>query len=271
VIKRPFAIQPLRAVLWLLSFLMLCSPALAAKTYSDNGDGTVTDPTTGLTWMRCAIGQTWDGAAETCTGTASTHTWNQANALTGTVNFAGQSDWRLPTIRELTTIVDVSIYLPTIDRKAFPNTPASGFWSASALASDSSYAWNVNFYFGNTNGSNMSLSSQVRLMRAGQPLALLSVARPDTDYVNNGNGTVTHTPTGLMYKRCAEGQSWSGSTCTGTASTYTWDQANALTGTVSFAGQSDWRLPNLAELQSLVDYTRTSPTINPNLFPATSA
>ena len=97
---------------WLALALVLVgsvSPALAAKTYSDNGDGTVTDPTTGLTWMRCSMGQTWDGVNSTCTGTASTYTFDQANALTGTLTFAGQSDWRVPTIQELQTILVLSV------------------------------------------------------------------------------------------------------------------------------------------------------------------
>lgn len=71
-----------RCLALLCLFFGAASPALATKTYSDNLDGTVTDPTTGLTWMRCSMGQTWDGT--TCTGTASTYTWDQSNALPGT-------------------------------------------------------------------------------------------------------------------------------------------------------------------------------------------
>jgi hypothetical protein len=246
------------------------SAAVAAKTYSDNGDGTVTDPTTGLQWIRCSMGQTWDGT--TCTGTASNHSWDQANVLTSTVAFAGQSDWRLPNIRELTTIVDRSILGPAIDRIAFPNTTSSDFWSASAYANDSSRAWHVEFGYGNAFHINKSAAYQVRLVRAGQSFgSLMGITRPTSDYVDHGNGTVTHTPTALMWKRCAEGQAWSGSTCTGTASAHTFAQANALTGTSTFAGQSDWRLPTEDELVSLVDYSIYLPTINTSIFPATPA
>ncbi|MBK7001892.1 MAG: DUF1566 domain-containing protein [Rhodoferax sp.] len=108
-----------------------------------NANGTVFDPKTGLTWMRCAMGQTWDGS--TCIGTASTYTFDQANALTGTVPFAGQSDWRMPNIRELQTIVDRSVYSPAIDSVAFPNTLGSSFWSGSPDDGGSSYAWYVYF------------------------------------------------------------------------------------------------------------------------------
>jgi hypothetical protein len=85
-----------------------------------SADGTVTDPKTGLTWMRCSMGQTWDG--NTCIGTASTYTFDGANALTGRVTFAGKNDWRLPNIRELQSIVNRSATDPSIDSFVFPNT-----------------------------------------------------------------------------------------------------------------------------------------------------
>ncbi|MCF8168919.1 MAG: choice-of-anchor D domain-containing protein [Rhodoferax sp.] len=94
-------------------------------------------------------------------------------------------------------------------------------------------------------------------------------SNPDTDYTDHGDGTVTHVPSGLMWKRCAEGQSWSGSTCTGAASGHTWAQALSLGSASSFAAHSDWRLPNQKELHSLVEECRINPAINDAVFPAT--
>ncbi len=271
--------QKLRSLLrWLRWLALAClfagaaSSSLAAKTYSDNGDGTVTDPTTGLIWMRCSMGQTWDGT--TCTGTASTHTFDQANALTGTVTFAAHSDWRLPNIRELTTLADRSRSNPAIDINAFPNTPAQKFWSASASVEWLIDAWGVDFIDGATSNYYYwkTLDMRVRLVRSGQlHSALLNPARPDPDYVDNGNGTVTHTPTGLMWKRCAEGQTWTDSTCTGNASSYSWAEATSLTQTIALQG--GWRLPTVTELETLVDYTKFDPsgTLNSTLFPKTPA
>ena len=237
---------------------------LPGKTYSDNGDGTVTDPTTGLQWMRCSMGQTWDGT--TCTGTnTSIYTWDQANALTGTVTFAGQSDWRVPNIRELQTIVDRSRYDPAVDTATFPETPWSYFWSASASAYPTPTAWLLDFQYGGTINQYTSSGFAVRLVRSGQALGpLLNPARPTSDYFDSSNGTVTHTPTGLMWQRCAKGQTWTGSTCSGSATVYIRDAAVALTD--NFAGQTDWRLPTINELESLVDYTISSPTVNATVF-----
>jgi len=248
----------------------IATPALAAN-YSDNGDGTVTDSTTGLTWTRCSMGQTWDGSA--CAGTPAKYTWTQANALTGQVSFGGYSDWRLPNIRELQTIVDlqalsISVY-PSIDGATFPNTPASYFWSTSTSAYNSNSGWDVDFYSGASNQSAKISTFHVRLVRAGQSLDLSNVARLTSDYVDNGDGTVTHVPTSLMWKRCAEGQNWDGTTCTGTAISVRWDAAIAATTT--FAGKSDWRLPIYQELLSLVDFASYNPAINAAIFPATPA
>ncbi|MBK6999481.1 MAG: DUF1566 domain-containing protein [Rhodoferax sp.] len=239
----------------------------SSSTLQVNADGTVTDLNTGLTWMRCSMGQTWDGS--TCTGTASTYTFDKANALTGTVTFAGQNDWRMPNIRELQTIVDRSVYNPAIDSAAFPNTLSSAFFSGSPYTYDSSYAWYVEFYYGGSYNYRRSSNYAVRMVRGGQSVdSLLSITRPTNDYVDHGDGTVTHTPTNLTWKRCIEGQTWTGSTCTGTASTYTVDQANTLTGTTTFAGQIDWRLPTEDELLSLVDYNSYNPAINISIFPS---
>jgi hypothetical protein len=256
---------------WLLALLLfLSAPFACAKTYVDNFDGTVTDPTTGLTWMRCAMGQTWTGS--TCTGEARTYTYDQANALTGTVTFAGQSDWRLPNIRELQTIVDRSVYSPSIDSTAFPNTPSEYFWSGSLWVGDSNAVWVVYFHVGFAYYNFRSELDAARLVRGGQSFgSLLGLTRPTSDYIDNGNGTVTHTSTNLTWKRCAEGQTWTGSTCTGEARAYTYEQAKALSGT-TFADESDWRVPTVDELVTLVDYSIASPgpTINSSIFPATS-
>jgi sugar lactone lactonase YvrE len=242
-------------------------PTPSTKRYTDNGDGTVTDSSTGLTWMRCAVGQSWTGS--TCSGTATTLTLKNVSASP----FAGRTDWRLPNIRELQTIVDRFRVNPAIDTAAFPNTPITEFWSSTAtpesLYLDPGNAWSVTSYHGTTATPFQNTLLAVRFVSGGQSASsLLSTARSTSDYVDQGDGTVTHIPTGLMWKRCAEGQTWSGSTCTGTASTWTAAQA-ALHGR-TYAGHTDWRLPTQDELVSLVDYSSASkPKLNGTTFPAT--
>jgi hypothetical protein len=142
-------------------------PATApGSRFTDNGDGTVTDRATALQWQRCSQGQAWSSG--TCTGTATTHTWQVALQLAEAASYAGRSDWRLPNIKELASIVEQACYNPAIDLAVFPGTPSSYFWSSSPLAGGTDLAWFV--YFGSGfDGYNFKYNvSQVRLVRGGQ-------------------------------------------------------------------------------------------------------
>lgn len=97
---------------------------------------------------------------------------------------------------------------------------------------------------------------------------------PDSDFSDVGNGMVRHIPSGLIWKRCAEGQSWDGSTCVGMAADYTWAEAFARTDVVNAGaagtengGETDWRIPNIKELFSLVERGCVSININETQFP----
>jgi hypothetical protein len=77
----------------------------------------------------------------------------------------GGTGWRLPTLKELQTIVDYSQSNPSIDSTAFPSTPAAWFWSSSPLAGSSSNAWLVRFFDGYTGDSDVSTTNFVRCVR----------------------------------------------------------------------------------------------------------
>ena len=100
----------------------------------------------------------------------------------------------------------------------------------------------------------------------------IPASTPDSQLQDNGDGTVTDTKTGLIWKQCLEGQS--GSDCaTGSAEFFTWQQAlqraQTLNDSGGFAGSTDWRVPNTKELSSLVEYQCTNPAINLTRFPNT--
>ena len=164
----------LSAVMLLLaahSSAATCRNDITASTpdqdFTLHNDGTVTHNSTGLMWMRCSLGQTWDGS--TCTGAASTFTWQNALGAAQSHNFAGHSDWRLPNKNELASLVEQRCVSPAINSKIFPSTPTGGsFWSSSPHAGYSDDAWGVDFGGGYVYNDSKYGYDQVRLVRAEQ-------------------------------------------------------------------------------------------------------
>jgi len=137
------------------------------------GGDLVQDNLTGLMWSRCSLGQTWNSNSNSCEGDANTYTWkeslnevqaqNQANAL-------GKADWRLPNIKELSSIVNLGCISPAIDAEAFPNTNNGEYWSSSVYVRYSGRAWFVDFDLGNDYAANKKYAKYLRLVRSGKGL-----------------------------------------------------------------------------------------------------
>jgi hypothetical protein len=117
-------------------------------------------------WMRCALGQNWNGA--TCTGSVQVYTWQAALQAAEGFSFAGYSDWRLPDIRALHSIVEQACVSPAINATVFPATPSTSFWSASPYAGSVDLAWYVGFGSGYGNPYGKTNDLHVRLVRGGQ-------------------------------------------------------------------------------------------------------
>lgn len=92
---------------------------------------------------------------------------------------------------------------------------------------------------------------------------------PEGRFTVSSDGTAIHKPTGLMWMRCSLGQTWDGRSCRGDASVFTWGGALQAASRHTFAGHSDWRLPNKNELASIVEEACRAPAINEKVFPAT--
>jgi hypothetical protein len=105
-------------------------------TYVNNGDGTVT-ASSGLMWMRCSEGQSGSNCE---TGPASIMGWDNAIDTCHNKTLAGYSDWRLPTLGELYSLLTGS-GSPRINATAFPNTVADNYWSSSTNLDNTARAY----------------------------------------------------------------------------------------------------------------------------------
>ena len=141
--------------------------------YTNHSNGTVTDRKTGLMWKQCPEGQSKGFCADD--GDTKGFNWKEALEHGNNHTFAGKSDWRVPNIKELTSLAALNRYEPAINSTLFPNTPSEGFWSASpdpeADPGDYNYAWYVLFYDGSGRSSDSSTRDstlRLRLVRGGQ-------------------------------------------------------------------------------------------------------
>ena len=234
-----------------------------AASYTDNGDGTVTDNNTGLMWQQ---------------DPGDKMTYDEAVSGAGSFNLAGYDDWRLPTIKELYSLIlfsgmdpsgmpgdDTTGLVPFIDTDYFDfeyGNPDTG-----ERIIDSQWATSTE-YVNTTMGGNRTMfgvnfaDGRIKGYPIGNKTYFVIYVRGNTAYgINafseNNDGTVTDNSTGLMWMQQDSGYFAAGDDNDGALS---WEQALEWAENLEYAGHSDWRLPNAKELQSIVDYTRSPAT-----------
>ena len=230
-----------------------------ANDFATNANGTVTDRSTGLMWTRDP------GAKVTC---------EQAAAGATACRVGGYADWRLPSIKELYSLMDfrgidpdakssdASGLRPFIDARAF--VFHYGEASVGDRIIDSQFASST-LYVGTTMGGNKTLfgvnfadgrikgypAGAVRDRPAKLYYALYVRGNPQygkNRFRGNGDGTVTDEATGLTWQQADSGKAMD------------WQHALAYAEGLALGGHDDWRLPNAKELQSIVDYSRAPDT-----------
>jgi len=235
---------------------------LTPANYTNNGDGTITDNVTGLVWEKSP----YQGKK---------FTWEQAmNGLNAfnAEKLGGHSDWRIPTLKELYSIVQFSGVFdmrpgseiePFLDTEYFDVldliNPGDRVLDVQSITST---IYNSQTLGGTTTmfGYNFR-DAFVKGYPTSKTFTLYHV-RGNTHYgqnkfEDNGDGTITDEATGLMWMTADSGFFKAGDVSNGTLN---WEDAMAWSERLTFAGHSDWRLPNAKELQSIVDYNRSPDT-----------
>ena len=138
-------------------------PSTPSQRFADHGDGTITDQESGLMWKKCLEGQ----QGSQCFGKPQLYSWNLANQQATTnqqEHFAGFSEWRLPTLAELKSIVETQCTHPAVNLNIFPATPSAGLWSSEN--DDTNNAWSLDFSKGNAFSVVKAGGKYVRLVRS---------------------------------------------------------------------------------------------------------
>lgn len=136
-------------------------PTTPVQRFADHNNGTITDLATGLMWKKCLEGQQGVG----CYGKPELYSWELAQQHASMVRsgrFSGYSDWRLPTVNELKTLVEQQCTEPAINLQVFPRMLPAGLWTATASTPN---AWSVDFSKGRVFQSLQQGGKYVRLVR----------------------------------------------------------------------------------------------------------
>ena len=225
-----------------------------AKGYTDNGDGTVTDHATGLVWQKCSAGLSGLNCSLGIAMQA-----NRTNAINycSSLNLAGKT-WRLPNIEELQTLVDYGTTSGAINATYFPGTlpNPNHYWTSTE--GPGSNMWFINFTKGEFLTGIATLQKYIRCVSGPSK-------EPKFNFTDNGDGTVKDNTTGLVWQKCSKGLI--GVDCSsGTADPDSWTNAINYCSSLNLAGKT-WRLPNINELNSLADRTKSS-FIDTTFFPS---
>jgi photosystem II stability/assembly factor-like uncharacterized protein len=205
--------------------------------FNDNGNGTVTDLNTGLIWQKTddSIKRSWPNAKNYCEG----------------LELGSYTDWRLPSRRELLLLVNFGRTEPAIDTAYFPDIHSDDYyWSSTSNPTPETYWSAYKIYLG-WGGADSSIETKGYATELKYALCVRGLTLPKSVFVDNQDGTVHDITTGLMWQK-GNSERMSG-----------WESELDYCQDLQLAGYSDWRLPNIRELETLINDTRNPPLIDP--------
>lgn len=193
------------------------------------------------------------------------YTFKEAEVYVETLNrvkYGGRSNWRIPTLKELSTIIDFDESVPSVNTRLFPDQHPSFYWSSTLFLDDPDYAWGVMFHQGEAYNHYKRIRFFVRAVCVDEKGLefIKKFSDPSVRFHDNGDDTITDTANNIMWMKYpavkGEGQN--------ITNMHDLKDVRTMIGkTFSALGYSDWRIPNINELISIVDYSRRDPAIYP--------
>ena len=226
--------------------------------YTVNGDGTVTDQVTGLMWQR---------------DPGEKQTYSEAVAAVDSFELAGYDDWRVPTVKELYSLIlfsgrdidptseETGDMTPFIDDETFGfsygdtstgDRVIDSQWVTSSIYTETVMGGEECFFGVNFADGRIKCYPTQSIENKGYFAIYVRGGETygQNDFADNGDGTITDAATGLMWQK------------SDSVDTMNWSDALDYCEGLDFAGYQDWKLPNAKQLQSLVDYSRSPGTTN---------
>ncbi len=223
----------------------------APPRYRDNGNGTISDLNTRLMWQKTP-------------NLKQKQTFREAVSQAKTFRLAGHTDWRLPTIKELYSLIDFNGCVharkpvPYINTKyfdfAFGNESKgeraidAQYWTSTEYVGltmrDNATVFGVNFADGRIKGYPRDVGRRGQAARRFVRYVRGNAKYGRNRFVDNKDGTISDLATGMMWAKADSSKAMN------------WQKALAYCEDLKLASHDDWRLPNAKELHTIVDYTR---------------
>jgi hypothetical protein len=214
---------------------------LNIPTYINNNNGTIADTVTGLMW------QAGDGGEMSI---------ENAIVFCDSLILGGYTNWRLPSAQESFSILNLQNANPALSTTYFVNTGAEYWWTSERQANDTNKIWCTNA------GGGMGNHPRTETMSAGgtkkfHVRAVRDIAIPisiPSHFIDNGDSTITDNLTNLIWQKYPN------------INIQNWEQALLYSENLVLANATDWRLPNIKELQSLNDENVIQPSVTAPYF-----
>ena len=209
--------------------------------YIDNKNGTITDTITGLMWQQT------DGGEMTI---------ENATIYCDTLTLGGYTNWRLPSAHEAFSILNLQNNNPALDILYFTKTAAEYWWTNDKQTNDANKIWCTNA------GGGIGNHPKTETISAGgtkkfHVRAVREVTIPTVilnHFSDNSNGTITDNLTNLVWQKEPN------------TIAVSWENALLYANNLILENDSDWRIPNIKELQSLNDEGFVNPSVNTSIF-----